>query len=420
MKARLLTSLVLTVFSVSAYAQNVENDDMYFNAKDRVALRALNAKEEQAYASTRNERAKAVADVTEEEEILNPTDSYSARNVNPEYEARLNSDVAKSDDDNYFSPDYHYQTTSDLNSWNNNFGSQYNNSWYQNSYWTPGMYSWNSRYYGGGFYDPWSNIWYSPYTRPGWSSSISFSCGNSWNYGYGNSWSMNYGYGNYGYGYGNYGYGYGNPYNSYWYNSNRYWGGGYPQYVVVERSNPRAYGKRNSRSTSHPVAASGGSRPVTGSRPILGSSGSGRTEANGRTETGSRLNSNTSRQPALSRQPQPEHYNRSWRNQPSQGQPATTTSSDQPLSNTRSNERTTPSRSTPRSSGWNSGSGNNSSSGSSPSYTPSRSSGSSGNSGGSYTPSRSSGSSSSSGSNSRSSGSSGGSSSSGGSRSRGR
>jgi hypothetical protein len=363
-----------------------------------VALRALNGKQEEVFASTKSETSRATEDITQEDQPLNPTDSYSARNVNPEYEARSNAEIAKTDDENYFSPDYHYQTRSDLNSWNNNFSSQYDNSWYQNSYWTPGMYSWNSRYYGGGFYDPWSNIWYSPYTRPGWNSSISFSCGNAWNSGYGNSWSMNYGYG-----YGNYGYGYGNPYNSYWYNPYSNWGGGYPQYVVVERNNgPRAYGKRNSRSTSvvRPVAGNGGN----GGRPVIGST-------SGRSETGSRLTSNTSRRTETLRrtetsrpQQQPEHYNRSWRNQ---SQP-TTTSSENSLSNTNRSERSTPTRNTSRSSGWNSGSSNNNnSSSSSPSYTPSRnsgSSGSSGNSGGSYSPSRSSGSNnSSSGSNSRSS-----------------
>jgi hypothetical protein len=121
--------------------------------------------------------------------VINPTDSYSARNVNPEFAARSNAEVARSDNEDYFNSNYHYNTASDLNSWNNNFSSQYNNNWYHNSYWTPGMYSWNSPYYGN-YYDPWSNIWYSPYTRSGWSSSFSFSYGNMWN-GY-SGWSMGY------------------------------------------------------------------------------------------------------------------------------------------------------------------------------------------------------------------------------------
>jgi hypothetical protein len=389
MKARLLTSLALSIFCLAAYAQDVENDDMYFNAKDRIARKASKGRDEQVYASVKTEKPKTTVEISEDQP-LNPTDSYSARNVNPEFAARSNAEIAKTDDDNYFSPDYHYQTRSDLDSWNNSFNSQYGNAWYQNNYWAPGMYSWNSRYYGGGFYDPWANIWYSPYSRPGWNSSLSFSCGNAWNYGYGSAWSMSYGYG-----YGGYGYGYGNPYNSYWYNPYSYWGGGYPQYVVVERNTHQAYGKRNSRSSSlHPVAGNTG-----GGRPVFGST------SNGRTATGARMTSNTTRQSGASRQQPTEYYNRSWRNQP-----ATTTSSDS--QNSYSNGSSTPTRTTrSSSSSWNNG---NDSGGS---YSPSRSSGSSG---GSYTPSRSSGSSggSSSGGGSRSS--SGGGSSSGGSRSRGR
>ena len=372
MKTRLFLFL-LSVISISTFAQDVEIDDMYFNSKHRAKLNAAREKEAGVYASARSE-----VKADEEVESVNPTDSYSARNVNPEYEARSNAEVAMTDNENYFSPNYQYQTESDLNSWNNNFNSQYNNSWYQNSYWTPGMYSWNSPYYGN-YYDPWANIWYNPYTRPGWRSTISFSYGNCW--GCGGGWGMGYGYGGgYGYGYDPFYGGWGNPY-SYWYNPYSYWGGGYPGgVVVVERNRSNAYGKRNSRNTSN---ISNGNTSV-GGRPIV-------TNPNGRSESGSRLSSNRStRTSTTSRTEQTEYYNRSWRNE-SQSSSNEVSSPSRNTSRSYSNDNSSPSRNTTRSSSssdWNnsswsnSGSRSNNSGGSNSSYSPSRSSGSSGSSSG--------------------------------------
>ena len=55
------------------------------------------------------------------DEVVNPTDSYSARNVNPEFAARSNSQTAAADNQDYFVNNYKYNTSSNLNNWNNNY-----------------------------------------------------------------------------------------------------------------------------------------------------------------------------------------------------------------------------------------------------------------------------------------------------------
>ena len=179
-----LFSLASLLLTYAALAQGVENDDMYFNSKDRAKVRAAKASEVSYSASIKKSKKETVAD-----ETVNPTDSYSARNVNPEYQARSNSQTAQADNQDYFVNNYEYSTASNLNNWNNNFSSWYNSPWYGGNYYDPYINSWNSPYYGSAFGNPWCN----PYYRTGWSSSFSYSWGSSWgNYG----WGMNYGYGN--------------------------------------------------------------------------------------------------------------------------------------------------------------------------------------------------------------------------------
>src|SRR5690606_19271292 len=88
---------LLSVLTVGSYAQGIETDDMYFNSKDRAKLKAAEGQGD-VYASAKK--------ATREEEQINPTDSYSARNVNPEYAARENAEVAQSDNEDYYVSDY--------------------------------------------------------------------------------------------------------------------------------------------------------------------------------------------------------------------------------------------------------------------------------------------------------------------------
>src|SRR5688500_16958509 len=139
----LLLSLVSFLFTLAAVAQEVESDDMYFNSKDRAKLNATKATQAAVTASIK--KAKREAPVEQQEEI-NPTDSYSARNVNPEYEARTNAASAQSDNEDYFISNYRYRNANELNTWNNNFNSRYSNAWYSANYWGPSINSWNSPY----------------------------------------------------------------------------------------------------------------------------------------------------------------------------------------------------------------------------------------------------------------------------------
>jgi hypothetical protein len=290
-KAALL-SLVSLLFTFASIAQEIENDDMYFNSKDRAKLNAMKASQPTLTASIK----KSKKEVVEEEESSNPTDSYSARNVNPEYEARTNSETAQADNEDYFVNNYQYNSASKFNTWNNNFNRWYSNPWYGANYYDPFISSWYSPYYGS-YYDAWGSPWGNPYYRSGWGSSFSYHWGSSWNYG----WGLNFGFGNYYY----------NPYNAWaWSPYYRYspWGysyygggWGYPGTVVIVESGNKygpAYGKRGSRSSEvNRNYATRTSRTYN----------SNANPDSGRPITGGRVGTSSSRQS--------DYYNRSWRSQ---------------------------------------------------------------------------------------------------------
>jgi hypothetical protein len=282
----LFLSMLATALIGSAVAQ-VENDDMYFNSSDRVKLKEARKAEQMTLASNRANR-------NSDEEGLNPTDSYSARNVNPEFTSRSQSGTAAEDEEEYFVSNYRYNNASQFNNWNSNFNNWYGSSWYRNNYWGPSIYGWNSPYYGSA-YDTWGNPWSNPYYQSGWSSSFSFYYGNSWNYGWGNTYNpyCGYGYDPYGGGYSPY-YGYGSYYGSPFRSRNSY----YPTYVVVADNDSRgaAYGKRASRSSQYNRETYGGNRGTY-------SDNGGRDRAN----TGGRSGSTSGRE-------RTEYYNNSWRN----------------------------------------------------------------------------------------------------------
>lgn len=274
----ILFSLVLSMVAGGAFAQ-VEQDDMYFTAKDRVKLREAKQGSDLAMASARR-RARQ-----EEDELNNPKDTYSARNVNPEYTSRSHSKTAQEDEEDYFINNYRFNKAEQYNNWNNNFNNWYGNSWYRTSYWGASINSWNSPYYG--YYDSYNSPWYDPYwAQNGWSSSYSYYAGSRWNYG----WGGNYNYWNRPY----------CPASSY-YASNAYWN--YyrnPTTIVVINNNESAgrgvaYGKRPTRGSAI-VSERGDSR----SRSTTVSPGTG-----GRSSdiSGGRTSSTRT-----------EYYNRSWRN----------------------------------------------------------------------------------------------------------
>lgn len=238
MKIKGMLVAAFTLVGISGAFAQVEYDDMYFNAQDREKLRA-ERNTDLAY----NTPKKSQREEWREQENMNPTDSYSARNINPEYTAREHTQTAQADEENYFVDNYQYNRTQ-LQNWNSNYNRWYNSSWYRPNYYGAGINTWNSPYYG---YSSWNSPWYDPlWSYNGWSSSFAFHYGSTWNYGWGgyyNYWNRPY------YGWNPYAW---DPYYAGWYGGS-YWNYyRYPTTVVVvrgERDNV-VYGKRPTRGTS--------------------------------------------------------------------------------------------------------------------------------------------------------------------------
>ncbi|MCX8490730.1 MAG: hypothetical protein ORN54_06650, partial [Cyclobacteriaceae bacterium] len=95
--------LVCPVVLSTAVAQSIEDDDMYFTSKDRAVMNAALQKEQQEIFASANTRR-----ITESETAatINPTESYSARNVNPEYISGAKVGSSANASTQYFSPNY--------------------------------------------------------------------------------------------------------------------------------------------------------------------------------------------------------------------------------------------------------------------------------------------------------------------------
>lgn len=241
MKAMMIGSFAATLIVFQGVAQRGENDDMYFNSKDREKLSVTAAANDKIDSDYKAFKKKHFDESKEITETTNPTDSYSARNINPEYISRSNSEQASEDEQNYYLEGYKPNTydsysaggytyyNDSLNS-NNNFN--YNNNLYGSS----SMYGANSYNSYCGYCDPWMSPYYSG--GSGMMISLSYMWGNG---GYYNPYRNPYGYYN-PYSYYPSGYGY-SPYNS---------GYGYPSYYgpsYYGSSEPSGinYGKRPSR-----------------------------------------------------------------------------------------------------------------------------------------------------------------------------
>jgi len=183
MKKRIVIGSLLAImvtFQVSA--QRVENDDMYFNSKDRERLHSEPV--EMTTITPQKNKKNQETVITPEEENINPTDSYSARNINPEYISRSNSSQAIEDEKNYYVEGYTANTYDSYSS--TKYTSTYSNS-YTNSGYSPSVWdSYNNSYYGCG------NPYYSG--NSGWTLSLGYYSGNYWGSGW--NYGMSYGYGN--------------------------------------------------------------------------------------------------------------------------------------------------------------------------------------------------------------------------------
>lgn len=281
-----LASLVATLTVLEVSAQRAEYDDMYFRGKDREKNNAIAAEENIPVVKNKKQKSQ---EAIEEENNSNPTDSYSARNVNPEYVSRENSEQASEDETNYYVEGYAPAS-------NNQFS--YNNSYYNNSNWARNSYyansGWNSPYYGGcgycnsgvGMYSPFNYGYYDPFMMPVYGYGYP-------SYGWRSGWSVSFTYGNYWspWGYGGY-----NPYNNFY---NPYYGYGYSNYYYggnnynYEGSRPN-YAKRPSR---HSAVVSPTTRTENRTRGTV--TGNSSTNNNSGTVTSGRTRA---------RQPQDDYY----------------------------------------------------------------------------------------------------------------
>ncbi len=279
----------LTILAVAAgscvWAQSTEEyDDMYFTSKDRATLNASR------HIALSSDNARRITE-SETTSAINPTDSYSARNVNPEYISGAKVNGNTNTTAQYFSPNYQpIAVNQNLASNCNSCYTNYNNSYYSasrfgspygyNNYGYSGMnpYGYNSMMspygyggfggYGSSFYQ--SGLSFGFGSGYGWGSS-SMSFGNSY-YGMNSFYNSGYGYG-----------GYGSYYNPYAYNPYRYGGYGSSTIVVVDR--PRPHSARNQEVNSY-YSADG-------------------TRASSLNSTGGRIASNNN---------STQYYNRTWRN----------------------------------------------------------------------------------------------------------
>lgn len=238
---------IMAAFRVSA--QHVENDDMYFNAKDREKLKSADAEGtlNTSSSSPKKKKSQEQEQVIEPEASLNPTDSYSARTINPEYISRSNSAQASETEQSYYIEGYTAPNNYDSYSatkYNSTNPGNYNSSGYNNGNYGSNMYgssAWGySPYYG--YNNPYMM---NPYSGgSGWNLSLGYysgcGCGSGWNYG------LSYGFGNSLYS----PYNYYNPYS--YYSPYSYGYGGYPTtyYGGSHETSTRNYGKRPSMNSA--------------------------------------------------------------------------------------------------------------------------------------------------------------------------
>lgn len=184
-----------------------EIDDMYFTSKDRVKKDQFKREENVSHGTT---------------VPLNTSDSYSARNENPDYVA--GSKVGSNSRPAYFNSNYQPVVNQNLYAYNNSYTYSY-------TYYNPYAFRYN----------------------------MMFVYGYPYNF-------YSYGYPYYGYGYNGYGY---NSYYSYPYNYGYYpynYGYGYYSYptLVTHVDHHVVYGRRPSRSSSNTTPSYYGGRPTRG------------------------------------------------------------------------------------------------------------------------------------------------------------
>lgn len=213
-----LALLGLVSCSTSYSALQGESDDLYFRASDAEVATEF------AVQNNNPENFKQLRQIDAEEY---DQESFSAKNVNPEYIAKYQNDNEQVDEGAVYFDDANTDSikgeAGDINIYNNfrgyNAPGNYNSGWNMNPWMMNSMYMGGFSPWGlgmGGFYDP---FWGPGYGfRPGLSMSLSMGFGWGSGFGFGHPF-MRYGYGMGGFydpfysPYMGYGYGYGMRYN---------------------------------------------------------------------------------------------------------------------------------------------------------------------------------------------------------------
>jgi len=189
MKTKHCLLIVLLGLSVLAFAQ--ENDDMYFNSKDRVQV----AEENSILTSEPDSDVKATNDNFKNKISVSPSKTYSGRGVNPEYNSQsINGTAILQERPSYFVTNYQPQSVNSTLydgkikpvskvSSSNYYqgdpyygGSYYNNNPYYSSY-SPYYQPYSPYYSSNSFYNPYysypfgystpNSLYYSPYSSYG-------------------------------------------------------------------------------------------------------------------------------------------------------------------------------------------------------------------------------------------------------------
>jgi len=233
-----MLAAALTV-SVTGFGQEI--DDMYFNARDRVAHNeASQSAMAEMYARADHDAVKS--------NPVNPSDTYTGRGMNPEYSAQQKNGAEIVQNN----PDYFLSSYKPKNI-NNSLSTASSSCNCSNPYYSSMPYSGFGNPYGS-YYSPYGGS-YSPYSMmgygyPGAYSSLGYTMGS-----YGSMWSMGLGYGMgsmYGSPYGMYSpYGYGGMYNPYYGYGTPYTVATYPDVNTVVGRRPI----RNSGVSTQPYVA---------------------------------------------------------------------------------------------------------------------------------------------------------------------
>jgi hypothetical protein len=211
-----LAVLGLASCSTNYSALKGESDDLYFMASDaKVAT-------EFAVQNNNRDNFKQLENITAEEYT---PESFSARNVNPEYLAKYQSNQSSpSDEETVYFDEGSGETLAkeggDINVYNNFRGNSGYNNFNNFNPWSMNPWMMSSMYMGG--FSPWGMGMYDPFWgsgfgfRPGFNLSLGlgFGFGSRFGYGFGNPWRYGYGMGLYDPFYSPYyghGYGYGRP-----------------------------------------------------------------------------------------------------------------------------------------------------------------------------------------------------------------